>query len=241
VNSEPLLRAESLTCRFGGVVAVDDFSFAVREGEILGLIGPNGAGKSTTFNMITGFLRPSTGEVFWQGKSTRRMRPEALARLGLTRTFQHESYWAPLTVRENVRLASPASPSRGEAGDAYVERLLQLTGLLGVADEFAENLPHGVQRLLSIAIGLGGRPRLLCLDEPLTGLNATEVHRVLEVLLALKAELGFTLMFVEHNVAAVMRISDRVIVLDAGRKLAEGTPAEVAANEAVIRAYLGEP
>jgi branched-chain amino acid transport system ATP-binding protein len=239
MTGDALLVVQDLTRRFGGLTAVQGLNFEVRRGEILGLIGPNGAGKSTTFNVISGFYRPSAGRVSFDGVDISRRRPDQISRLGLVRTFQHGSLLHDMTVHDNILVATISLlPSRAERLQRVRETAAML-GLSEVLDERAGFLPHGLQRMVSIAIALAQRSRLLCLDEPLTGLNQSEVANALGVFRRIRAEFGSTLLLVEHNMKAVMEICDRIVVLDHGEFLAEGRPEEIARNEAVIAAYLG--
>ena len=235
-----LLEARGLVRRFGGLVAIDDFNFQLYEGEVLGLIGPNGAGKSTTFNVITGFYRPSAGEVHFAGHSIGGMHPSRIGRLGMVRTFQHESLIPDMSVYDNILVAVTVFVSGKAERDRRVRETAAFVGLEHVLNELAGSLPHGHQRMVGVAIGLATRPRLLCLDEPLTGLDAIEVNAALEMIRRIRDTYSTSVLFVEHNMRAVMSLCDRVIVLDAGRKLAEGTPQQVANDPRVISAYLGE-
>ena len=241
LTSRPvLLEARGLVRRFGGVVAIDGFDFKLYEGEVLGLIGPNGAGKSTTFNLLTGFYRPTAGEIRFAGHSIGGMDPSRISRLGMVRTFQHESLIADMSVYDNILIAVTVFVRGAVARDQRVRETALFMGLEGVLHEIAGSLPHGHQRMLGVAIGLATRPKLLCLDEPLTGLDPTEVNSALEMIRRIRSEYGTSVLFVEHNMRAVMSLCDRVIVLDAGRKLAEGMPHEIARDPLVIKAYLGE-
>ena len=236
-----LLRTDGLTRRFGGLVAVSNLSMEVRPGEILGLIGPNGAGKSTTFNLISGFMRPSSGRLEVMGRDCTGLSPVKISRLGLARTFQHGSYMKSMNVRDNILVGTMHTMARASAAERArrVEETADILGLTPHLDTIASALPHGLQRLVSIAIAFATRPRLLCLDEPLTGLNQTEVAAALDVFRKIRQEFGATILLVEHNMKAVMNICDRIVVLHHGQLLATGTPQEIRRNEAVISAYLG--
>jgi branched-chain amino acid transport system ATP-binding protein len=240
MSSEPVLRADRLTRHFGGIAAVKDFSCHIEQREILGLIGPNGAGKSTTFNLISGFIRPHAGEVWFEGVRIDRMKAAAISRLGLVRTFQHGSIFRNLSVRDNVLVGTTHVPGGVAAREILAGEMLELFGLSGLAGDIAGDLPHGLQRLLAMAIAFATRPKLLCLDEPLTGLNQVETAGILRVISNLREQRGTAILFVEHNVHAVMKLCDRIVVLDRGSKLTEGSPAEIRNDAAVIKAYLGE-
>jgi branched-chain amino acid transport system ATP-binding protein len=234
-----ILRAERLERRFGGLTAVSDFSFELRDGEILGLIGPNGAGKSTTFNLISGFIRPSSGRLVMLGRDVTGASAMTISRLGLVRTFQHDSLLSEMSVVDNILIGTYHRFNGHERRMEKVREVAGLTGLSGHLDAIAGNLPHGLQRMLSIAIALAAGPRILCLDEPLTGLQGAEVGAALDLFESLRTTHGLTILLVEHNMRAVMRACDRVIVLNYGRLLAEGSPEAVSRDEAVIEAYLG--
>jgi branched-chain amino acid transport system ATP-binding protein len=237
--ASPLLHVDGLSRRFGGVLAVDNFSCELYGGEILGLIGPNGAGKSTTFNLISGFLKPTAGRVFLEGQRIDGLRPAAIGKRGLVRTFQHDSLFKQLSVLDNVLIGATIA-ARGEAGRRRLaEETLALFGLTDLADEPGGKLPHGYQRLVSMAIAYAAKPKLLCLDEPLTGLNQIETARVLTTIRQLRDAHGMSILFVEHNMRAVMSLCDRIVVINQGSRLADGTPAEIASNPQVIEAYLG--
>jgi len=237
--AEVLLEVRGLTRRFGGLTAVSGLDFDVRAGEILGLIGPNGAGKSTTFNVVSGFLKPTAGRMVFDGADITGRPAHEISRLGLVRTFQHGSMLREMSVRDNLLVAT-ISLFRGHAQrERRVLETARMFALDAVLDEPAGNLPHGLQRMVSIAIAFTRRSRLLCLDEPLTGLNPSEVGVALELFRRIRDEFGVTVLLVEHNMKAVMQICDRIVVLDRGEFLAQGTPAEISRNDAVIAAYLG--
>lgn len=240
MDKQVLLNVEGMTRRFGGLVAVNDLSFEVRAGEILGLIGPNGAGKSTTFNVVSGFYKPSSGRLSFQGEDITNLGPAQVCRKGLVRTFQHDSLLREMSVYDNIVVGTFAALRHKSERDQRVRETAELMGLSDVLDEIAGNLPHGLQRLVSIAIAFAARPKLLCLDEPLTGLNQTEVVSVLEIFRRIRQEYGASILLVEHNMKAVMDICDRIVVLDYGVFLATGTPEEIQNNPDVISAYLGK-
>ncbi|CAO3428301.1 ABC transporter ATP-binding protein [Azospirillum endophyticum] len=241
-DTTALLRTEALTRRFGGLLAVSNLDMDIRPNEILGLIGPNGAGKSTTFNLISGFHRPTAGRLFIGGRDVTGRSPEQISRLGLVRTFQHGSLMRGMTVRDNLLVGAVGAlpQARGEPRRAHVAETAKRLRLTPYLDERAGNLPHGLQRLVSIGIAVATGPRLLCLDEPLTGLNQSEVAGILDLFRSIRDEDGSSILLVEHNMKAVMQVCDRIVVLHHGQKLASGTPAEIGRDEAVIAAYLGK-
>lgn len=249
-----MLIVDNVSRRFGGLQANRNVCFEVDRGEIVSLIGPNGAGKTTMFNMITGFVSPNEGEITFEGRSIGNLKPHNIAQLGIVRSFQITNVFPGLTVRENLTAAHylkarggffetilnmPAARSRSAAVKVSVDRILQQVGLENLADEEARNLAYGKLRLLEIAIGLSAAPRLLLLDEPAAGLNTEESGRLVVLLRQICRELGITILLVEHDMSVVMEVSDRIVVLNFGEKIAEGTPAEIRSNAAVIEAYLG--
>ncbi len=247
-----LLVIRRLDRAFGGVHAVRGVTLSIRSGETLGLIGPNGAGKSTLFNLISGFVRPDRGEVLFAGTSLVGMAPHQIARRGLTRTFQAAAVFDRLTVFENVLLGAGAKHSvhawrralvPGHAVRHQAEcaaEALELVGLAPLANERAGNLPYGLKKIVGLAIALATRPALLCLDEPVTGMTGSEVERMVTVLRKIQATGDLAMVIVEHRLPVIMDLCDRVIVLDFGEVLAEGTPAEIRQNPDVLRVYLGE-
>ncbi len=250
---DDLLQVSGLTKRFGGLTAVNKVSFAVKEREILSVIGPNGAGKSTLFKLIASFLKPTSGEVRYKGERISSLAPHIVARRGIVRTFQETMIFRGMTVRENLIIAhhlrSEANLAefyfgfpvarRDELGFARsADEILEFVGLSQLASALASELPHGHLRALGVAIGLATNPAVLLLDEPFAGMNHNETMRAVELVRSLR-DRGVTLLLVEHDMLAVMKISDRIVVLNFGEKIAEGTPVEIQANERVIEAYLG--
>jgi len=233
-----LLEARGLGRTFGGLKAVAGLDLAVEQGEILGLIGPNGAGKTTVFNLVTGFVRPTAGEILFEGRSVVGLRPHAVVARGITRTFQVVKPFPGLSVLENVTVAAfPRHPRRRDAEDRAREALGRM-GLLGKERTLASQLTLIEQKRLEVARALATGPRLVLLDEPMGGLNASEVDVASGIVSSLRAA-GITVILVEHVMKAIMRISDRVVVLHHGEKIAEGPPAKVVQDAGVIAAYFG--
>lgn len=254
-STNTLLEVQGLSRRFGGLQAVDDLSFSIPEGQVAALIGPNGAGKSTAFHLISGFVRADSGSVRFAGRSLDRLPAHARARHGMVRTFQIPKVFPRLTVRENLDVASPEQPARRLSGAivptlarrhsatvrARTDELLETFGLTAKADDFAGELSGGQRKLLEFARSLVPRPRMLLLDEPLAGVLPALGEQLFEHVERLRREEGMTFLFVEHDLATVMRSSDRVIVMANGALVADGTPDAVRADERVIEAYLGAP
>jgi branched-chain amino acid transport system ATP-binding protein len=245
-----LLETRHLTKHFGGLAAVSQVNLTVQEGEIVGLIGPNGAGKTTCFNLLSGFLPPTAGTIIFAGEDITRLKPHHIVKRGLVRTFQLTTLFQEMTVLENVLLGLHLHSRKGPRQVlfnrqsfppdevAHSRSILEFIGLAPHADQLAKNLPHGHQRVLGIAMALATRPRLLLLDEPVTGMNLEESERVMTLVKTIR-DRGMTILLVEHNMKAVMGTCERLVVLNFGQKLTEGTPAEVSTNPEVIEAYLG--
>jgi branched-chain amino acid transport system ATP-binding protein len=248
-----LLQVDGLGIKFGGITAVDDLTFAIPAGRIYSIIGPNGAGKTTLFNIISGVYRPGSGTICFEGQDTTQHEPHQLARLGLSRTFQNLQVFFRLTVLENVMVGRHLHEPKGILAHAFrlpsvqranrdcVEKAREFVEFVGLgrdADRIAGGLPYGALKRLEIARALASEPKLLLLDEPAAGCNPVETEEV-DALIQQIASKGTTVALVEHDMKLVMKISDRILVLDRGRKLAEGSAADVRNNPDVIRAYLG--
>ena len=248
-----MLETKGLTKNFGGLCAVNRLDLSIKAGEIVGLIGPNGAGKTTVFNLITGFHRPSSGEIFFNERNLVGQKPHRIADNGIVRTFQIAKLFPNFTVLQNLRAAShlfirvnlweaifrTSSYRRKEAnGLDHAMKALRFLGLDSMKDECARVLPHGHQKLLGIAMALAASPELLLLDEPLEGMNPKEVDRALDIIAGIRAQ-GITILLIEHNMRAVMRICDRIVVINFGQEIAKGSPEEIKQNKDVIKAYLG--
>ncbi len=233
-----ILKVENLTMKFGNLAAVDNVSMAVKEGEIVGLIGPNGAGKTTFFNCLTGYLQPQKGSIFFKEKEITGLRPNEICRLGLARTFQVVQVFKEMTTWENVLVG--AFCRTGDVQKAYKQTIevLKFTGLEDKKDQLVGNLTIADQKRLEISKALATKPKLLMLDEAMAGLNATETKEAIELIKKIRAQ-GITLVIVEHVMEVIMSISDRVIVFDSGRKIAEDVPEKIVQNPRVIEAYLG--
>ena len=248
-----MLEIEGLTKYFGGLAAVSGLDMSVNSGDIIGLIGPNGAGKTTVFNLITGFLHPTKGRVIFEGKDVTAKKPHSIADKGMVRTFQATNIFPDFTVLENIVLACHLKPkvgfwetvlhtrsSRRKEEDilSRAQTILELVGMEAMADIAARTLAHGHKRMLGIAIALAAEPKLLLLDEPSSGMNAEEVSETMRVINRLWQS-GITILLIEHNMRAAMSLCQRIVVLNFGRKIAEGTPEEISRNKDVIQAYLG--
>jgi branched-chain amino acid transport system ATP-binding protein len=254
-TGESLLAVEGLTVEFGGLAALDDVTFDIKRGEILGLIGPNGAGKTTCFNAITGVYRPTRGTVSFDGAPLGKIKQHKITRLGIARTFQNVRLWGEMTALENVCVGTDARHKTSVFGGIVrtprhyreerdaVDRgmaLLEFVGIGPRAAEKASNLPYGDQRRLEIARAMATEPKLLCLDEPAAGFNPSEKTALMGLIKKIRDD-GYTVLLIEHDMRLVMGVTDRIVVLEFGRKISEGTPKEVRDNPAVVAAYLGVP
>lgn len=233
-----ILKVENVTMKFGSLAAVNNVSMAVKEGEIVGLIGPNGAGKTTFFNCLTGYLHPQRGSIFFRGKEITGLRPNAICRLGLARTFQVVQVFKEMTTWENVLVGAFCRTTDVHQAYAQTLEVLKFTGLEEKKDYLVRNLTIADQKRLEISKALATKPKLLMLDEAMAGLNATETKEAIELIKKIRAQ-GITLVIVEHVMEVIMSISDRVIVFDSGRKIAEDVPEKIVRNPLVIEAYLG--
>jgi branched-chain amino acid transport system ATP-binding protein len=256
MTTMPLLEAQHVTIRFGGLTAVADFNLAIEPHELVGLIGPNGAGKTTIFNMLTGVYAPTEGEISFDGKSTVGCKPFEITARGVARTFQNIRLFKDLTVLDNVKIGGHIHYTYSgtsavlhtnrfhRAEDEAEERALELLRIFELeprANDYAKNLPYGDQRRLEIARALAARPKLLLLDEPAAGLNDRETRDLMATIHDVRDRFGVAILLIEHHMELVMGICERILVLNFGKTIAQGTPEEVRSNPVVIEAYLGEP
>jgi branched-chain amino acid transport system ATP-binding protein len=255
-SDDIILQANSVTIRFGGLTAVSNFNLSIRPHELVGLIGPNGAGKTTIFNMLTGVYKPTEGEIVISGVKTTDMKPYEITSLGVARTFQNIRLFKELSVLDNVKIGGHIHYKYSgtsavlhtnrfheaeETAEVEAEKLLDIFGLRSRAESYAKNLPYGDQRRLEIARALAARPKLLLLDEPAAGLNDSETLALMNTIHDIRDRFDIAILLIEHNMELVMGICERIVVLNFGKTIAEGTPEAIRSNPAVIEAYLGEP
>lgn len=249
-----LLEAKNMTMQFGGLKAVDSLSFHINQGELMGLIGPNGAGKTTCFNMLTGVYTPTSGDVVFAGESIRGMKPYQISHRGVTRTFQNIRLFRDLTVLENVLIAGGQHQKYGMGAAVLhsaqflkeekelVDKAMSLLSIFKLEDKAhaeSSSLPYGEQRKLEIIRALATNPKLICLDEPAAGMNHNETHHLMETIAKIRKEFNLTVLLIEHDMKLVMGICERIVVLDHGVKIEEGTPKQIQTSAKVIEAYLG--
>jgi branched-chain amino acid transport system ATP-binding protein len=235
-----LIEVKNVSKKFGGLAALKDLSFVLNKGEILGLIGPNGSGKTTLFNVINGFYQPTTGDVYLRAKKVTNLKPHVLCKLGVARTFQVVRPLQRMTVFDNV-LASAFIRTKTKAeAEALVIEVLKFTNLYEDRAILSKGLPLGKRKRLEIARALATQPEIILLDESFAGLNPTEINEQIEIVNKIRTERGITILIIEHHMKVIMSISDRILVLNYGQKIAEGTPGEIGRNPIVIEAYLGE-
>lgn len=248
-----MLEIKGLTKNFGGLCAVNSLDLNIQKGDFVGLIGPNGAGKTTVFNLVTGFIKPSMGKVIFEGKNITGNSPHSIAKKGIVRTFQADRTFPDFTVLQNIVAAcyldakielweaafhTRSAQKKEKYALKRATEITRFTGLDSMATVFARNLPHGYKRILGIAIALAARPKLLILDEPLSGMNGDEVTKAVELIKKIWNQ-ETTILLIEHNMRAAMSLCKRIAVINFGKKMTEGTPEQIVKNQDVIKAYLG--
>ena len=238
-----ILEVKDLNINFGGITAVDNLNFSVRKGEILGVIGPNGAGKTTLYNTITGIYKPSKGDIFLNNKKITGMKPYKISRLGIARTFQNIRLFNSLTVLENILVGRVSKLKKLVKLNSYMEETLDIfkvVGLEKVINNMASDLPYGQQRKVEIARALAISPKVLLLDEPAAGMNNYEKGDLKNLINLLREDFNITVLIIEHDMGVIMDLCDRILVLDYGKKIAEGSPEEISNDDNVIKAYMGK-
>ncbi|AVQ47184.1 ABC transporter ATP-binding protein [Clostridium botulinum] len=238
-----ILEVKDLNINFGGITAVDNLNFSVKKGEILGIIGPNGAGKTTLYNTITGIYKPSKGDIFLNNKKITGMKPYKISRLGIARTFQNIRLFNSLTVLENILVGRVSELKKLVKLNPYMEEtfdILKVVGLEKVINNMASDLPYGQQRKVEIARALAISPKVLLLDEPAAGMNNYEKRDLKNLINILREDFNITVLIIEHDMGVIMELCDRILVLDYGKKIAEGSPEEISNDDNVIKAYMGK-
>lgn len=250
----PLLDVQNITHFFGGLQAVSNFNLTLEQGELRGLIGPNGAGKTTVFNLISGFYKPSRGSILFLGQSIAGFKPHAVTALGLGRTFQNIRMWNSMTVLDNLCISQHYRLGYGLADVLFLTRrcrenekrvirrameILDILSLKDVAGEYPKNLPYGLQRRVEIGRALAAKPKLLLLDEPAAGMNASDIDKLVDLIRFIRKEFHLTICLIEHQMKVVMAVCESLTVMDFGEMIAQGTPGEIRSNPLVVKAYLG--
>lgn len=254
-NTTPVLKAQKISVEFGGLKAVTNFDIEIKKGELVGLIGPNGAGKTTIFNLLTGVYKPTSGKIYLDGENITGKKPHKIVKAGIARTFQNIRLFKKMTVLDNVKVAAnhkmkysvmsgilrlPSYWREEEAAQKEALELLDVFGMRDEADNLADNLPYGKQRKLEIARALATKPKLILLDEPAAGMNPTETAELMETIALIRDKFDVSVLLIEHDMSLVLGICERVIVLNYGEIIAQGTAAEVTSDKKVIAAYLGD-